>query len=355
MSRRTRQPLEDQQPLDWDRGAQLTALLSVPLPDRITGLGSAVSRMTAVLFLRTIDDFQRDHASAWPTLGTIAQGMQCSVKTVQRCIDALESLGLITVFNGVHPDGSPRLEIAINWPAIFGAPPAPDSARSMRRRGGPGRQPNPAQREHSRRSIPMDSVTDPVDILSKPVDILSVALLKNRPKNRPPQPCAQASAAQSASWGAVEVELSQCGVTQWNLAIREARTYGADPGQVLEVIAHYRRHAAAHGWTARELYYRVGRTRPLIGAEADWPARKGSQPAAAAIDLEARQGATLAALDETQLRELVAVGDAVLRTWAATVRRLGDLKQMPDARRKLLQLLELRSHHDHGTITKAKR
>lgn len=100
-------------------------------------------------------------------------------------------------------------------------------------------------------------------------------------------------------------------------AIDRAISRGASPGELLEVLEHFRTLAPVHGFKAGALHRRVSNHFPGMPVDSGWPARKQVKPAATAVHNAGQR--ELDAMSERDLRALIQ------RSGSATMRQLCDL------------------------------
>ena len=343
--KRSRQPAEGQQQIDFDRGAQLAVLREIELPERLTGLGASVSPATAMSVLRAIDDHQRDGSKCWPSLETLAKACKLkSIKTVRRAIAALESLGLLTTWEERDERGWRRKCYRIEWLTVFtwGCEPAPDTASVPI----PAREPSASTEQEIRQnSPPMDIVTGPVDIESQPVDIESHALF--RTAQEAPTPTANGPLSRPG-WVQVEQRLRDLGVKRFDLAVDAARKH-VDPLAVLAICDFFETFVRSDEHGPGHLYVRVLTARTWMDPSEGWPEPKAKSSPEVLCDRESRFGSALDAMTDADLVALVERADNVTRQMV----RLGGMRncrQESSTRHRLLRVLEesLNEGRGHG-------
>ncbi|TWT47067.1 hypothetical protein KOR42_41790 [Thalassoglobus neptunius] len=335
-----------QQGLDWNRGAQLRALNEYPFPKRLRGYGRPVSRATAASVLRMIDDHQREKEEAWPSLETMAACVRLSTKTVQRAIDALRSIGLVTVWNETTKRGHPLLKVAINWDVVFGCRPEPKPKRA--RRPGARKKNRSATHRPGARSTknPEDTVAQPEDIETDPEDTVSLAPYKNRPENRtreasPPSP-PKVSSASAASWEEVEEELYRRGVQAYDAAIRSASRF-VDADHVLAIIAAFDQ-LRTPSWRPGALFVRVQKARTWLEPTDGWVNGEQQQldfDREQQLAIERQQRERVESLSDSEFREIVRCNET-LQSMARMYHSLADLRRDATAQKIVIQELSRR-------------
>jgi hypothetical protein len=141
------------------RGKELLALRQLENPSYIVG-GQKVSAMAMKAVLRAIDDADGGRG-CWSSHETIGSEVRTSSKTVQRAIDALEKLGLITVDRRPGTTDVYR----IRWESIFHPPWTTSPGLTANRGNHPGLQVHP----------PWTTSPPTLDLQSTPLDFLSDA------------------------------------------------------------------------------------------------------------------------------------------------------------------------------------
>lgn len=145
-------------------------------------------------------------------------------------------------------------------------------------------------------------------------------------------------------WGAVVAAMVEAGIDHPTRPVESAASRGVEPGHVLALVDHFRRHAGGAGWGPQALRYRILTAQPALPVERGWPAAP-AKPAAPAVQrrgeldrLERDHGETLDALPPPELESLarrVFAGQPAL--WQ--VFRLGDGRPTDVCRLPLLRAL----------------
>lgn len=324
MPRKKRPPLRGQRAIDFGRGAQLKALDDLTLPRRLLGLGEQVSRSTTMAVLRVLDGCQREASYSWPSLKTIAQRSRRCVRTVRRAINALESLGILTVWEERDSKGYRRLKYEIHWERIFGErlPPAPRE-----------RVPRPRKRQKQ----PVDSLAGPVDSLSQPSGQFVPPTTYEPKRETLTQPYPPTPHGGDEGWEGVEEVLFERGVKAFEQAVEHARK-SVTAAHVLQLVEHYDLHRASHGWEPWNLYRRIRKARGFIPIDVEWPAPQGLAEAAQ-VDVEATFGSQLDRLGSDELQQLIQRGGPTLQSMVDTA-GLANARRFQSLRMQLLTLMQ---------------
>lgn len=104
---------------DFSRGAQLSALRRLRLPDGVAKDGSTVSAGKLLAVLRVIDDRCGKNGEQWWDQATLATQTGFSVRTLSKALQVLESMHLIDK-QDTRRGGARRLVISIDWQTVFG-------------------------------------------------------------------------------------------------------------------------------------------------------------------------------------------------------------------------------------------
>lgn len=109
----------EQRTLDFDRGAQLSALRECVIPDVIRGRKlRSVGNLKAVLI--AMDGFARKNEFAWPSISALCEATGLKCRAVQRALVHLENLGILDVRAQFRADGSQTSNVySINWSRVF--------------------------------------------------------------------------------------------------------------------------------------------------------------------------------------------------------------------------------------------
>lgn len=112
--------------IDFNRGSQLRilerAVIPDPPPERRTK--RIRNRGTLKSILKAIDSYQRENASCFPSIPTLAMNTGFSVRTVQRGLHRLAESGIVSISPTRRPNGSHGSNnISIEWVRLLDANP----------------------------------------------------------------------------------------------------------------------------------------------------------------------------------------------------------------------------------------
>ena len=116
-----------QQQFDFNRAAQLRILERAVIPDPPPEKRTARIRNRGTLksILKALDSYQRERGSCHPSISTLAHNTGLSVRTIQRGLKLLESIGLIARTSQRRHNGSATSnDYAINWLRLVDLAPA---------------------------------------------------------------------------------------------------------------------------------------------------------------------------------------------------------------------------------------